>query len=215
MGPSLSARRRAMAVLCGGFCGTITRSLLSTTLQSAWGKGWPYDILLINVTGAFVLALMTTLADATFLVGPTRRLFLNVGFLGAYTTFSSLALGDVFLLAGQQWGPAVLYVGTSLVGGMLAVVGGDLLGQTVLRVGRPIRLVQGKEHAVTPGEPLPPADATTVPEHLDIEDDLFVSASQGEDYDDSSTHSLASRQQTRSDNEQELERKMRRQHHSE
>jgi len=201
MGPALSARRRLLAILCGGFCGTITRSLLSTTLQSAWGKGWPYDILLINVTGAFVLALVTTLADATFLVGPTRRLFLNVGFLGAYTTFSSLALGDVLLMAGQLWGPAVLYVATSLVGGILAVVGGDLLGQTLIRVGRPMRLVQGKEHTVTPGEPLVPTDAAASPEHLDIEDDLFVSASQAEDHDNKSIRSLASRQQTRSDNE--------------
>ncbi len=186
MGPSLSTRRRLLAVLCGGFCGTITRSLLSTALQSAWGKGWPYDILLINVTGAFVLALVTTLADATFLVGPTRRLFLNVGFLGAYTTFSSLALGDVLLFVGQQWGPAVLYVGTSLVGGMLAVVGGDLLGQMLIRVGGLTHGVQKEEQRVTPGEALLPADATASPEHLDIEDDLLVSASQTEDHDGSS-----------------------------
>ncbi len=96
---SLSARRRIIAVLCGGFFGTITRFALSTIMQGWLGKGWPYDLLLINVTGALLLAFVTTLADATFLVGPTRRLFINVGFLGAYTTFSSLALGDVLLLA--------------------------------------------------------------------------------------------------------------------
>ncbi|MBA2681751.1 MAG: CrcB family protein [Ktedonobacteraceae bacterium] len=194
MGPALSARRRLLAVLCGGFCGTITRSLLSTALQSAWGKGWPYDILLINVTGAFVLALVTTLADATFLVGPTRRLFLNVGFLGAYTTFSSLALGDVLLLTGQQWGPAVLYVGTSLVGGMVAVVGGDLLGQTLIRVAHPARSVREKDQGAALGESLVPTDAAASSEHLDLEDDLLVSASGAEDHDNKSTRSLASRQ---------------------
>jgi fluoride ion exporter CrcB/FEX len=57
-----------------------------------------YDILFINLTGALLLAFCMVLADATFLLGPTRRLFVNVGFLGAYTTFSSLAMGDVLLL---------------------------------------------------------------------------------------------------------------------
>ena len=91
---AFSERRRILAILVGGFCGTVTRYLLSIAVQGWLGKGWPYDILLINVTGAFVLAFATTLADATFLIGPTRRLFINVGFLGAYTTFSSLSLGD-------------------------------------------------------------------------------------------------------------------------
>jgi CrcB protein len=167
-------------------------------LQSVWGKGWPYDILLINVTGACVLALITTLADATFLVGPTRRLFLNVGFLGAYTTFSSLALGDVLLLTGREWGPAVLYLGISLVGGMLAVVIGDLLGQTLLRVCRPIQKSGKVERAGTFGEELLPADAAASPEHLDIADDLLVSA----DDQNKNKHLPTSVRKRRAENEQ-------------
>lgn len=89
---TLSTRRRRLAVFCGGFLGTVARYLLSGLIQAGLGKAWPYDILLINITGAFLLACITSLADATFLIGPTRRLFINVGFLGAYTTFSSLSL---------------------------------------------------------------------------------------------------------------------------
>src|SRR5437588_9532727 len=110
MSTSLSARRRLFAVLSGGFCGTITRYLLSMLIQGWLGKSWPYDILFINITGAFILALVTTLADATVLIGPTRRLLINVGFLGAYTTFSSLALGDVLLFTKDQWLLALLYL---------------------------------------------------------------------------------------------------------
>ena len=133
---SLSARRRLLAVLAGGFCGTLTRYGLSTLIQGWLGKGWPYDILFINLTGALLLALITTLADATFLIGPTRRLFINVGFLGAYTTFSSLALGDVLLLSGGKWLPALLYLLLSLPGGVLAVLFGDWLGQQCLKLRR-------------------------------------------------------------------------------
>ena len=122
--------------MSGGFLGAIARYLLSLLVQSHLGKAWPYDILLINITGALVLAFVTTLADATFLIGPTRRLFINVGFLGAYTTFSSLALGSILLFAGGNWFPALLYLFLSLIGGVLAVLVGDWLGQWVVGWGR-------------------------------------------------------------------------------
>ena len=136
MAGSLSARRRIGAVLVGGFCGTLTRYGLSTLIEGWLGKGWPYDILFINLTGALLLAAITALADATFLIGPTRRLFLNVGFLGAYTTFSSLALGDVLLFNGGQWLPALLYLILSLGGGIGAVILGDWLGNLLLKSDR-------------------------------------------------------------------------------
>jgi CrcB protein len=129
---TLSLRRRLSTVLCGGFCGTITRYWLSQLIQVYLGKGWPYDIFLINITGALLLAFITTLADATFLIGPTRRLFINVGFLGAYTTFSSFALGDVQLATAGHWFSALSYVIMSLAVGILAVWSGDALGQWVI-----------------------------------------------------------------------------------
>lgn len=130
---TLSARRRLLAVFCGGFLGTLTRYLLSVLIQAYLGKEWPYDILFINVSGAFLIALITTLAEATFLIGPTRRLCINVGFLGAYTTFSTLALGDVSLFAHGLWFPALLYMATGLLGGVFAVILGDALGQYIVR----------------------------------------------------------------------------------
>ncbi|MBA2391336.1 MAG: CrcB family protein [Ktedonobacteraceae bacterium] len=129
MGITLSARRRILAVFAGGFCGAIARALLSMLIQSRLGNGWPYDILLINLTGAFLIAFFTTLADTTFLIGPTRRLFINVGFLGAYTTFSSLALGDVLQFQKGHWFPGLLYLAISIIGGILLVQVGVLFGQ--------------------------------------------------------------------------------------
>jgi CrcB protein len=129
---TLSTCRRLLAVLAGGFLGTLARAGLSLLFQSWWGKGWPVDILLINVSGAFLLALVTVLADATFLVGPTRRLFLTTGFLGAYTTFSSLALGEVLLLGKAAWLAALGYMALSLLGGLAAVLVGNWAGQRVV-----------------------------------------------------------------------------------
>ncbi len=130
---TLSTRRGILAVLCGGFLGTLVRYLLSLAIQDWAGKGWPYDILIINLSGALLLSLVSTLADATFLIGPTRRLLINTGFMGAYTTFSSLALGDLLLFNAGQLFPALLYLVLCLLGGLGAALLGDWLGQLLIR----------------------------------------------------------------------------------
>ena len=168
MSVSLSLPRRAGAVLAGGFLGAITRYLFSALIQSYLGKGWPYDILLINITGALALALITTLADATFLIGPTRRLFINVGFLGAYTTFSSLALGDVRLFANGDIVPALIYLFASMLGGLVAVLIGDWLGQWL------IKQVRGSSRLSASTTPAQTAGSTAKDDHLDIQDDVTM-----------------------------------------
>jgi CrcB protein len=127
-----SIRRRICVVLAGGFLGALARAILSPYIQAHLGKGWPYDILLINLTGAFLLAFLSTLADAAILIGPTRRLFITIGFLGAYTTFSSLMLGDLLLLFAGKNNLALLYLIVSIVGGLLTVVLGALLGHWIV-----------------------------------------------------------------------------------
>ena len=174
MSQALSARRRLVAVLCGGFFGTLARYLLSGLMQAWLGKGWPYDILLINITGALLLSFVTALADATFLVGSTRRLFINVGFLGAYTTFSSFTLGTDLLLSGSQWLPALLYVLVSIIGGVVAVMLGDWLGQWLIsKVQRPSLLAKTTRR-LTGMLPAFPTHQTASDDNLDIQDELLL-----------------------------------------
>jgi CrcB protein len=166
---TLSAGRRLTAVFCGGFLGAIARYLLSLLIQGYLGKSWPYDILFINLTGAFVLSFVTTLADAALFIGPTRRLFINVGFLGAYTTFSGLALGDVLLLTKGSSSAALLYLIFSFGGGLLLVLFGDWLAQRLIQ--RVKRDYPEKTHEL-PREVLPPT--MKAKDHLDVEDDLLL-----------------------------------------
>ena len=161
MSTTLSFPRRLLAVFSGGFFGTIVRYLLSILIQTHLGKGWPYDILTINITGAFVLACITTLADAAVLIGPTRRLVINVGFLGAYTTFSSLALGDVLLFANGRWLLALLYLVLSIGGGIVAVLAGDVVGNWS------IKLVKNRTR-------LQMIQVTTKEDYLDMQNDLLL-----------------------------------------
>lgn len=147
--------QRLLSVIAGGFLGTIARYLLSLTIQGMLGKSWPFDILFINITGAFLIALLTTFAEAALFIGPKRRLFFNVGFLGAYTTFSSLALGSVNLLAGQQLWLALLYIVCSLLGGILAVLLGQYCSIVVIA-----RIQQSRATTASP--------SLTVPEEREL-----------------------------------------------
>ena len=174
MSRTLSTRRRLLAVLGGGFLGTIARYLLSGLIQAGLGKGWPYDILLINITGAFLLAFITSLADATFLIGPTRRLFINVGFLGAYTTFSSFSLGADLLLRDGQWLPGLLYLFISLIGAILAVALGDALGEWIITQRRRSASNPRKTRTLTGTLGEPARDEAGGRSHLDMQDDLLL-----------------------------------------
>ena len=174
MSGSLSARRRLLAVFGGGFCGTITRYAVSGLTVGWLGKGWPYDLLLINITGALLLAFVTTLADATLLVGPTRRLFINVGFLGAYTTFSSFALSSDMLLQGGEWLPALLYLALSIIGGVLAVLLGDRLGLWCISKTRRAVARRGMTRKLTETLKTPIAQTHASKDHQDIQDDLLL-----------------------------------------
>src|SRR5262249_55435316 len=160
-----SLTRRLLAIFLGGFFGTITRYLFSQLIQSYLGKGWPYDILLINLTGAYFLALLTTLADAALFIGPTRRLFLNVRFLRAYTTFSTLALVDILLSSTNQWLSALLYLFFSLTGGILAVNLGVASGEWSIKQVRQTFPLQAALDAI-----VPTLQGTHTGDHVDIDD---------------------------------------------
>jgi CrcB protein len=169
---SISLRRRILAVLAGGFCGTLARYLVSLFVQSQLGKGWPYDILLINITGAFLLSFITSLADATVLIGPTRRLFLNVGFLGAYTTFSSLALGADQLFLRSAWFPGLLYLFLSIAGGGCAVLLGDWLAQWLFAHMLHTYAIQRRRSVSLPVLHITEQNSEKS-EHVDMQDDVI------------------------------------------
>ncbi len=76
----------------GGFIGVNLRYLLQTWAAGRWGPDFPYGTLLINVVGSFLLAVFVTLATTRLIVSPNLRLFVAVGLLGGFTTFSSFTV---------------------------------------------------------------------------------------------------------------------------
>lgn len=132
--------RKLLLVLAGGFCGAVTRYLLAQpllTLASALPgahAGFPYDTLLINLTGAFVIGLLFGAFEQGAPISPDLRLALGTGFLGAYTTFSSFVVGAASELQHGQALTALLYLCGAMAGGVaLAIAGFTLAGRLVER----------------------------------------------------------------------------------
>jgi CrcB protein len=123
---------RLMAVMVGGAAGALARWAIELAVPSV--GGFPLATLLINVTGAFALGLLGVLLWER--LPPTRYLrpLLGIGFLGGYTTFSTMAMEGVRLLDQGRPGLAVGYWLVTLLGGQMAGVWGMWLGR--LRPGR-------------------------------------------------------------------------------
>jgi CrcB protein len=114
-----------LAVIAGGILGAWARYGLSSVLPSP--GGWPLPTLIINLAGAFLLG---TLLEALVRRGPDAgrlrliRLLAGTGFLGAFTTYSSLALETNTLLGAGRATDALIYVAATLAGGAVATVAG-------------------------------------------------------------------------------------------
>lgn len=114
-----------LIVITGGVFGAVARYGLSTVLPSP--GGWPLPTLVINLAGAFLLGV---LLEALVRRGPDAgrlrviRLLAGTGFLGAFTTYSALALETNTLLGAGRTTDALIYVAATLIGGAVATVAG-------------------------------------------------------------------------------------------
>ncbi len=113
------------SVLLGGALGAAARALLSGVLPAA---PLPVGVLVINLVGSLALGYLVAIS-AESILHPDLRLALGTGFLGAFTTFSTLELGVVLLRAGHGTALAMVYLGLSLVGGVLAAAAGMALAR--------------------------------------------------------------------------------------
>ncbi len=115
----------------GGFAGAIARYLVDGAVADRTGGGFPWGTLVINVSGSFLLGLLFALSTERAVLPAEIRGPLMIGFLGAYTTFSTFMLESWRLVESGAWGPALANLGGSLVLGLVAVVAGMTLGRAI------------------------------------------------------------------------------------
>ena len=110
-----------LAVAAGGALGAVLRYYLGGTLLARAAAPFPTATFVINVTGSFVIGLFLTLATERVHVSPHLRLAVAVGFVGAYTTFSTFEYETAKLIEDGDVTRALLNVVLSFVVGLLAV----------------------------------------------------------------------------------------------
>jgi len=108
-----------VAALAGGV-GAGLRYVVDRLLTPAAGARFPVGILVVNVSGSFVLGVFTGLGTA---IAPELSLVLGLGLLGGYTTFSTVSVETVLLAQRRRWRDAALNLFGTLV---LAAIGAGL-----------------------------------------------------------------------------------------
>jgi CrcB protein len=119
----------------GGFLGANARYMLQRWAITHWGDAFPYGTMLANVSGSFVIAFFLTLLTERLSIPAEARLFLAVGFLGGFTTFSSFSFETVQLAQEGAWGLAVFNFLGNTVLGVAGVMLGETLAQLIRRGG--------------------------------------------------------------------------------
>lgn len=124
--------KQYMYIGLGGFLGALSRYVLKAFYAKHFVNLLPWDTLFINITGSFIMSLVLTIAFTVWPFDPNFKNALTIGFIGAYTTFSTFCKESVKLLATDHYFSALSYVGLSLFLGFVGIYLGYLLGQLVL-----------------------------------------------------------------------------------
>ncbi|WP_026989492.1 fluoride efflux transporter CrcB [Fodinicurvata sediminis] len=119
-----------LAVAAGGALGAVARHLLSAQIMRVSGFGFPLGTLSVNVLGGLLMGLLVSLFALHWNAGQEVRLFLTVGLLGGFTTFSTFSMETILLFERGQWMAAGLYVLASV---SLALAG-FAAGQALVRL---------------------------------------------------------------------------------
>ncbi len=111
-----------LLVFLGGGFGAVCRWIISGQLTSS--TGLPWGTLTVNLLGCFLIGLLSVY----LLEQPKTSLFLIIGFLGGFTTFSSFGLETWQMLASAEYKYLLIYLGLSNVVGLVLVIIGHKMG---------------------------------------------------------------------------------------
>jgi len=121
-------RKLAWLALAGAL-GTLTRYGLAGLVHRIDGASFPWGTVTVNLTGCFLAGLLWTLFENRWPVSGEIRTLVLVGFMGAFTTFSSLILETGELLGSGEWMRAAVNMAIQNGLGLVALVAGTALGR--------------------------------------------------------------------------------------
>ena len=121
----------ALVVFAGGGVGAAVRYWMTGVIYRSTGTGFPYGTVIVNCLGSVLIGLLMGVFEERFAVQPALRLFLTVGILGGFTTFSTFSYETVMLFREGSyllaWGNILLSLAACVVGCWAGYVTGKLL----------------------------------------------------------------------------------------
>ena len=120
---------QVIAIATGGAAGALMRFWVSGAIYMLLGRAFPYGTLAVNVIGSLAMGLLYILFMERMSVSPEMRAALLVGFLGAFTTFSTFSLETLNLIEQGELFKAILNMLLSVVACVAACWLGVLIGR--------------------------------------------------------------------------------------
>ena len=104
-----------LAIAIGGALGACLRFACNEWMLHLFGRAFPFGTLLVNILGSFVIGLLYGLLITEQIAPNPWRIFIGIGVLGAFTTFSTFSMDTVLLLQQGDWLKAIANVVLNLV----------------------------------------------------------------------------------------------------
>ena len=119
-----------LLVIAGGL-GALSRYALSSWIHGQTGNGFPWGTMAVNVLGCLLFGLLWTLAEERFLVPRSVSFIILTGFVGSFTTFSTMTFETLNLIKTSSWLSAILYMGVGQILGIIAAMAGIGVAKTI------------------------------------------------------------------------------------
>ena len=123
--------QKYLLIAVGGALGSILRFWVGSTIAGRMGIRFPYGTLIVNLTACVIIGFSLTYLSRRADLSPAWRYLIPVGFIGAYSTFSTYEWETLSNLRAGAFFLAALYAVGSLVLGLVAVWGGSLLAEVI------------------------------------------------------------------------------------
>jgi len=122
---------RIFLLILFGAAGTLARYALGGLVQHRAGSSFPAGTLAVNLLGCFLLGGVAEYALQHLAIPPDWRIGITVGFIGAFTTFSTFVYESSRMLEEGDWLKMALYVSLSVAGGLLLTLTGIHLADRI------------------------------------------------------------------------------------
>ena len=113
-----------LSIAFGGAIGAVSRYMLSSAVQNISGNSFPYGMLLCNILGSMILGILYDSLSKGSLFSDNIKLFIQVGILASFTTFSAFSLESFLMFEKGEYSAAIIFILLSVILSIVGLVSG-------------------------------------------------------------------------------------------